>query len=52
VAGQVVHDHEIAGLKLWAEDPFDIGLEAEAVDWAVENEGRYDPVMCSSQDLI
>ena len=45
VAGQVVHDHDVAGPQLGDEDPLDVGLEGVAVDRAVEDEGRHDPVL-------
>ncbi len=43
VAGQVVHDHDVACLQLGDEDACDVGLERLAVDRAVEDEGRDEP---------
>jgi hypothetical protein len=36
VATEVVHDDDVARLKLWDEKLLDIGAEAFAVDWTVE----------------
>ena len=40
VAGQVVHDDDVALAQFGNEDALDIGLEGVAIDWAVEHEGR------------
>ena len=36
VAAEIVHDDDVAGLKLRHENLLNIGAEAFAVDWAVE----------------
>lgn len=40
MAGQVVHDDQVAGFQIRNEDLTDIGLEGGAVDRAIENVGR------------
>src|SRR5438270_9195172 len=40
VAGQVVHDDDVAGPELGDEDLFDIGLEGAPVDRTVEHRSR------------
>jgi hypothetical protein len=40
VAGQVVHDDDVAGSELGDKNPLDIGLEGLAVDRPREHEGR------------
>lgn len=39
VAGQVVHDHNVADRQFRDQHLLDVGFEGVAVDWAVENEG-------------
>lgn len=39
MAGEVVHDDDGEGWKLWYEDLFDIGLEGIAVDGTIEHPG-------------
>lgn len=45
VAGQVVHDHDIAGPEVRDEDLGHAGLEGAPVDRPVEDEGCHDPVL-------
>src|SRR5580765_8316873 len=45
VTAEIVHDHDVTGMKRWDEDLFDIGLEALAVDGTVEQPWSVDPVM-------
>lgn len=40
VAGQVVHDHDVAGVKLGQQHLLDIGFKTDAVDRPVDDEGR------------
>jgi hypothetical protein len=40
VAGQVVHDDDVALTQFWNKDALDIGLEGVAVDRAIEHERR------------
>jgi hypothetical protein len=44
VGAEVVEDHNVARLEGRDEELFDIGAEAFAVDGAVEQAGRFDPV--------
>ncbi len=44
VAAEVVHDHDIAGLEAGDQQLLDIGAKAVAVDGAVEDTWRGDPV--------
>ncbi len=44
VAAEIIHDDDVAGDERRHEKPFDIGQEASAVDGAIEDEGRVDPV--------
>ena len=45
VTAEIVHDHDVTGMKRWDEDLFDIGLEALAIDGTVEQPWSVDPVM-------
>jgi hypothetical protein len=40
VAGQVVHDDDIAGTQIRNQDHFHISLEGDAIDRPTEHEGR------------
>jgi hypothetical protein len=40
VAAEIVHDRDVAGLEERRQLLFEIGAEAFAVDWAVENAWR------------
>lgn len=40
VAGEVVHDDQVAGAQFGNEDLFDLGLEGVAIDRAAQHEGR------------
>jgi hypothetical protein len=40
VAAEIIHDDDVAGFEEWNELLFDIGAEAFAVDWAVEDARR------------
>ena len=40
MAGQVVHDDDVALAQFRDKDALDIGLEGVAVDWTIENERR------------
>jgi len=44
VAAQVVHDDHVAGLQGRHEDLLDISAKADAVDWAVDDARRREPV--------
>ena len=44
MAGEVVHDHDVARLQIGDEDLADIGLEPVAVDWAVQHHGNHNAV--------
>ena len=44
VTGEIVHHHHIARRQCRDEELFDIGAEGVAVDRAVEDAGRVDPV--------
>ena len=48
VRAEVVQDHDIARFEGGHEKLFDIGAEAFAVDWAVEQTGRVDTVIAQS----
>jgi len=37
VAAEIVHDDDVAGSEHWDELLFDIGTEALAIDWAIED---------------
>ena len=43
VAGQVVHDDDVARSQLGDQHPLDMGLEGQAVDRSVEHEGAIMP---------
>ena len=45
VAAKVVHDHDVSGTKRRDENLFDVGLEALAVDRAVNKPWGIDPIM-------
>jgi hypothetical protein len=45
VAGEIVEDDDIARLEGGDQELLDIGLEFLAVDRAIEEAGRLDPVM-------
>jgi hypothetical protein len=45
VAGEVVHDHDVARNERRHQNLIDIGVEAFAVDRAVEQAGRFDAVV-------
>jgi hypothetical protein len=38
VAGEIVHDHDVAGLQRRREKLLDIGFEGRRVDRAIENQ--------------
>ena len=40
MAAEIIHDDDVAGSEEWNELPFDLGAEAFAVDWAVEDARR------------
>ena len=40
MAAEIIHDDDVAGFEEWNELLFDIGAEAFAVDWAVEDARR------------
>src|SRR5690606_37354357 len=40
VAGEVVHDYDIAGLEFGHKHLLDIGFGGDAVDWSIEYEWR------------
>ena len=40
VAGEIIHDDDVAAEQFWAEDLLDIGLEGLTVDGAIEDAGR------------
>jgi hypothetical protein len=44
VAAEIVHDHDIAGLKRWDQHPLDIDPEALAIDRTVDQPRRFDPI--------
>lgn len=48
VAGQIVHDHDVARPEFGHENLVDIGLEGDAVDRPVEHEGRGDAAAAQS----
>ena len=48
VGAEIVEDHDVARLEGRREELFDIGAEAFAVDGAVEQAGRIDPVVAQS----
>ena len=48
MASQIVHDDDVAGLERGHERVLDIGMEAYAVDRAIEEDGRIDPVVAQS----
>jgi len=50
VAAEVVEDDDVAGLERRNENLFDIGGEARAVDWPVEDARRVDPVASQCGD--
>lgn len=45
VGAEIVHDDNVAGLERWHQQLLDIGTEALAVDWPVDDAGRNDPVV-------
>ena len=51
VGAEIVHDDNVAGLERWHQHLLDIGTEALAVDRAVDDAGRSDPVVpeCSEE---
>ncbi len=44
MAGEIVHDHDVAGLQRRREKLLDIGFEGRGVDRAVENQRGDDPL--------
>ncbi len=48
MAAEIVHDHDIAGLKRWQQKPLYIGEEANAIDGAIEQAGCLYPVAAQS----
>lgn len=50
VAGEIVHDDDIAGPEFGHQDLGDIGLEPVAVDGAIEHHGRYHPAGAQARD--
>jgi hypothetical protein len=45
VTAEVIHDHQITGMERRPKDLFDIGPEPLAVDRAIQQPGRFDPVV-------
>lgn len=45
VATQIIEDHDVAGLERGDQELLDIGKEADAIDRAIEDGGRIDPIM-------
>ena len=45
VGAEIVHNDDIAGLECWHQHLLDIGAEAHAIDWPVDDAGRSDPVV-------
>ncbi len=45
VAAEIVHDDDIAGTKGRKKDLFEVEAEALAVDWALEQPWRRDPIV-------
>lgn len=50
VAAEIVHDHDIAGAERRCQKLLDIGPEAVAIDRAVDDQRRVDPVMAQCGD--
>lgn len=50
VAGESVHDDDIAGPEFGHQDLGDMGLEPVAVDGAIEHHGRYHPAGAQARD--
>ena len=50
VAAEVIHHHHVAGAECRDEDALDIGAKDVAVDRAVEDPGRVDPIMSERRD--
>jgi hypothetical protein len=50
VAGEIVHDHDVVGLKGWGEHLFDIGAEDGAVHRPIDDQGRGDAVVAQAGD--
>ena len=50
VTAEVIHDHQIPGMERRPEDFFDIGSEPLAVDRAIQQPGRFDPVVSQRGD--
>jgi hypothetical protein len=45
MAAEIVHDDDVAGPQRGKQDLLDVGGEAFAIDWALEQLGRGDPVV-------
>jgi len=45
VAAEIVHDHNVSGLQTGHEDLLDIEPEALAIDWAIKDAWRINPVV-------
>ncbi len=43
MAGEIVHDHNVAVMQRGAQNLLHIGLEYVAIDWAAEHEGGDEP---------
>jgi hypothetical protein len=50
VAAEIIHDDDVAGFEEWNELLFDIGAEAFAVDWAVEDARRRELVAAQGKN--
>ena len=50
VTPEIIHDHDVAGGEAGDQEIIDVGQEALAVDRAVEQAGRLDPVMSEGGD--
>src|SRR5579863_2330053 len=50
VAGQIVHDDDIADTQFWYEDALDPGLKDVAVDGAIDDERSHDATVAQACD--
>ena len=50
VTAEIVHDHDVAGLKRRGEAALDIDPEDQAVHGSVDDEGRDNPIMAETRD--